>query len=125
MRTLTFIIVSTFCAAGAFAQQPKQGNDRDSLRRKMAGFYSRQLKLDTARSAQVARIMEDYKTAAKQLTARTDVTDLQKRSMGEQLIADKNRKLAPLLSPDQQAKMIPTTERERKKIAPATKPQNH
>jgi hypothetical protein len=76
----------------------------------MMRFYGNRLKLDTGKAAQVMAIQETYKTGLKQLVARNP-SEQQYRQAVAALMAEKNRQLAQLLTPEQQAMIIPTTER--------------
>ena len=113
MKTYIFLIsllfVSVLSFSNSFAQQ------QDSLKQKQIKFYSKTLTTSRDTATLVTNIMSTYKANAKKIIADPTLSEEARRAKIDELIADKNKKLALLLSPAQQEKIIPTTERQRNK----------
>lgn len=88
------------------------GQSGDILKlRRQATFYRQSLQLDTSGANSVARIQNIYKTALYAVIADTSMNEAAKRLRIAALMDDKNRKLRQFLTPAQQEKVIPGTER--------------
>ncbi|WP_407426206.1 hypothetical protein [Arcticibacter sp.] len=74
-------------------------------------YYRRTLGVDSLRAVQVQRIQDNYKQALRGLMADTSLNEVVKRQRMHSLVEGKNVQLRKLLSPAQQRKMIPSTER--------------
>jgi len=111
MKTYIFLIalffVSILSYSNSYAQQ------QDSLKQKQIKFYSRVLSSSQDTARQVATIMDTYKEGVKKVVADATLTEEVRRAKIDGLIEEKNKKFALLLSPAQQAKIIPTTERKK------------
>ncbi|MCD0487345.1 hypothetical protein LPB86_03835 [Pedobacter sp. MC2016-14] len=83
-----------------------------SLKIKQSEFYRSSLQVDSAKADKVGQIQASYKAGMNQAIADTSLNDAAKRARIKALMDAKNQQLRLLLSPAQQAKMIPTTERE-------------
>ena len=111
---LHFFLISLFFASmlsvtTSFAQQ------QDSLKQKQINFFSRVLTVSQDTAKQVTTIMGTYKESVKKVIADASLTEEVKRVKIDGLIEEKNKKLELLLSPAQQAKIIPSTERKENK----------
>ena len=102
---ISVLLVSLLSVNNSYAQH------QDSLKQKQIKFYSRVLSASQDTARQVATIMDTYKEGVKKVVADITLTEEVRRVKIDGLIAEKNKKLALLLSPSQQAKIIPTTER--------------
>jgi hypothetical protein len=109
MKTYIFLIslllVSVLSVNNSYAQQ------QDNLNQKQIKFYSRVLSASQDTATRVSNIMSTYKEGVKKVVADATLSEEARRVKIDELIAEKNKKLALLLSPAQQAKIIPTTER--------------
>ncbi|PWG77979.1 hypothetical protein [Pararcticibacter amylolyticus] len=81
-------------------------------KRTQLNYYKRTLKVDSVKAEQVTKIQSDYKDSMKALEADKSLNDDARRSHIKALIAERNRKLADILDPQQQARIIPSTERQ-------------
>ncbi len=112
MKKLTIVpvlaLVLLFCARAGHAQQQP---DKQKQTRLMQAFYSRILQIDSVKAAQVSQIQDSYKTSLRAVTADTSLNEAARRAKINVLIGEKNRQLKLLLTPAQQEKVIPTTER--------------
>ena len=93
----------------SYAQQ------QDSLKQKQINYFSRVLNASRDTAKQVTTIMDTYKESAKKVIVDATLSEEAKRVKIDGLIDEKNKKLEMLLSPAQQAKIIPTTERTKNK----------
>ena len=82
---------------------------------KQIKFYSKVLTTSKDTANQVSTIMDTYKEGVKKIVADATFSEQTKRVKIDELIAEKNKKLEILLTPAQQAKIIPTTERNKNK----------
>ncbi|MDP4240346.1 MAG: hypothetical protein Q8904_12840 [Bacteroidota bacterium] len=107
---LNFLFFAFMLTMGtAYAQQ------QDSLKQKQIKFYSRVLTVGQETATQVASIMDTYKEGVKKVVADATLTEDARRAKIDELIDEKNKKFELLLTPAQQAKIIPTTERKKNK----------
>ena len=106
---ISFLFALMLSVSTTYAQQ------QDSLKQKMIIFYSKVLTTNPDTAMQVASIIDTYKEGAKKVMAEVTLSEEARRIKFDALIEKKNKKLELLLSPAQQAKIIPTTEREKKK----------
>jgi len=131
MKTVGTIFLAIFALASiAKAQQPQKKQDslgrtakvgsrleapRDAAARKKfeRDHYRRTLGVDSARAEQLQKVHSDYKSGVGRVMADTSLNDAGKRAAIDRLIQLKNLQLEKLLTPAQQSKMIPTTERKR------------
>lgn len=79
--------------------------------KKQQDFYQRHLGVDSTLAVQVTKIQQEYKSALKQLWSDPVLEDAEKRNRMKRLMEMKNGKLRHILTPAQQEKIIPTTER--------------
>ena len=111
MSIFATIIISSLCLNG-YSQELK-----DSLKIKQAQqqhiFYRRSLQVDSVKAQKVAQIQDDYKAGINALMADTALNKAGKQTKIKALMNSKNQQLRLILNPAQQAKIIPTTERER------------
>ena len=85
----------------------------------MNRFVRQRLNVDSVKAEKITQIQDSYKASLKQVFGNPGLTEEQRRRAVDSLIARKNATLSTLLTPDQQAKFIPSTERA--KIKPAEK----
>lgn len=74
-------------------------------------YYRKSLGVDSVKAAQVAQVQNSYKAALNLIVADTSLNEAARRAKIGALMEVKNQKLKGLLSPAQQEKIIPTTER--------------
>lgn len=87
---------------------PKDAAGRKRFER---DHYRRTLGIDSVKAEQVLKVQTEYKAAMGGVVADTSLNDLGKRAAIDRLIGLKNAQLERLLTPLQQSKVIPTTER--------------
>lgn len=98
-------------------QRPKVGSrlevPKDAAVRKKfeRDHYRRTLGLDSARAEDLLRVQSEYKAAVARVVSDTSLSDVGKRAAIDRLIGLKNSQLERLLTPAQQLRVIPTTER--------------
>jgi hypothetical protein len=113
MKTYFFLIsllfVSLLSVSNSYAQK------QDSLKQKQLQYYTKTLSISHDSSKLVVTIMDSYKESVKKVIADVTLTEEVKRVKIDDLIAEKNKKLELLLTPAQQAKIIPSTERKKGK----------
>ncbi|PWG78022.1 hypothetical protein [Pararcticibacter amylolyticus] len=73
--------------------------------------YRRTLKGDSAKAEQVNKVQSEYKESMKALETDKSLSQEARIARIKTLIAERNRMLESFLSPEQQAKIIPSTER--------------
>ena len=101
--SLLFALILSFNTT--YAQQ------QDSLKQKLIKFYSKMLTTNPDTAKLVATIMDTYKESAKKVIADVTLSEEAKRIKFDGIVEEKNKKLALILSPAQQEKIIPSTER--------------
>jgi len=115
LQLLIFLMLSGFSFKGYSQQKP------DSLKlrqvRQQHFFYRKELQVDSVKAQKVSQIQDNYKAGMHRLMTDTSLNEAGKRAKIKVLMDVKNQQLRLLLSPAQQAKIIPTTEREQ--VAPA------
>jgi uncharacterized protein with von Willebrand factor type A (vWA) domain len=77
----------------------------------MTRFISQRLNVDSVKAAQIAAVQENYKASLKQLMSTDGLTEDQRHRGVDSLARIKNSAFLTLLTPEQQAKIIPGTER--------------
>lgn len=109
--TMLLTTVALFNAVNIYGQQRA-----DSLKKKPGyEFYRVTLQVDSVTAGKVAQIQGNYKLGMTNLSAEVGLTDQFRRIRIRELVEAKNQQLRLLLSPAQQEKIIPTTEREQPK----------
>lgn len=121
----TFALASTTMAQQAPKKQDSLGRaakvgsrleaPRDAVGRKKfeRDHYRRSLGVDSVKAEQLQKVHSDYKSGVGRVMADTSLNDAGKRAAIDRLIQLKNSQLEKLLTPAQQSKVIPTTERKR------------
>jgi len=102
---ISLLFVSLLPTNKSYAQQ------QDSLKQKKINYLTKVLSTDQQTAKQVASIMDTYKVNVKQVITDATLSEDARRVKINGLIEEKNKKLALFLSPTQQAKIIPSTER--------------
>ena len=106
--TISFLVFGLLtCVFSARAQQKNEAAAKQALK----SFYRQSLQLDSAKAEQVALVQEQYKASMKAAMADSSLSEASRRSRYQQLMDNKNQQLRKLLSPVQQEKMIPSSER--------------
>jgi hypothetical protein len=80
-------------------------------KKQQQNFYRRTLGVDSLKAEKVSNIQESYKIELKTLIADTSLNEVAKQAKINVLVEQKNKQLRTLLSPAQQEKIIPSTER--------------
>lgn len=110
-----FLLVLTSFAFNTHGQEPRsstQGTSVELQRQKLErNYYRKNLGIDSVKALQVSQVQNTYKSALKAVVADTSLNELAKRARIGELMEIKNRKLRSMLSPAQQEKIIPSTER--------------
>ncbi len=105
--SISLFFVSLMLFNSSYAQK------QDSLKQKQVNYYSKLLVANQDIANQVATIMVVYKEGIKEVVADAALSAESKRVKIDRLIDEKNKKLERILTPAQQVKIIPTTERKR------------
>lgn len=98
------VISITLLTVQAYSQQT------DSLKKTQVNYLSKELAVPEATAAKVAAIMNTYKENAKKVIDKKLGT-LEAQAQLNQLIEEKNKQLALLLTEQQLNKIVPTSER--------------
>lgn len=110
-----FLLLTCF-TLNSYGQQtePAKSKEQTELQkqRMQQNFYRRTLQVDSVKASQVAKIQASYKEALNAIVADTTLNDTARRVRIKAIMGLKNRQLEQLLTPAQQAKIIPTTERQ-------------
>ena len=104
---ISLLIASILFVSTSYAQS------QDSLKQKQIKFFSRVLTVSQDTAKQIAAIMDTYKESVKKVIADATLSEEIKRARIDGLIEEKNKKLELILTPAQQAKIIPSTERKK------------
>lgn len=113
-NTLFILLLAgmTFNSYGQEQKLQKPGVSMELQRQKQErNFYRKTLQVDSVKATQVSQVQATYKTALKTVIADTSLNEAAKRARISTLMETKNQQLRNLLSPAQQQKIIPTTER--------------
>lgn len=116
MKTKLYLTVLLLAglALNSYAQEnaKKPVNEVQKQKLQQRNFYRKTLQVDSAKADQVALVQSNYKAALNAIMIDTSLREEGRRAKVKALIDGKNQQLRQLLSPAQQEKMIPTTERE-------------
>lgn len=93
------------------SSQRQRVQSRSEQRRGAMNFYRRSLKVDSAKAEAVSAIQTEYKTSMNALLANKGLNEESRRVQLKSLQIERNRKLRRILNPEQQQKVIPSTER--------------
>lgn len=108
--------------SSARCQERQQKKAPEHSRGRQADFYRRTLGVDSAKAGLVSRIQSEYKSGMALLVRDSSLTDEGRRARVRELMEAKNSELRKILSPAQQEKVIPTTERTGQRGTGAPKP---
>lgn len=119
MRRLRSILLSAIALAFLVGTATAQGQEKETKKKPLVDpkrdtqvqFYRHSLGVDSVKAGQVSRIQSEYKSGLSVLMKDTSLTDQGRRAKVMELMEAKNIKLRKILSPAQQEKIIPTTER--------------
>lgn len=109
MKTRLYLTVLLFAGLGLNSNAQEKNVQKEKQQQR--NFYRRTLQVDSAKAEQVALVQRNYKAALHTIIADTSLREEGRRAKIKALIDGKNQRLQGLLSPAQQEKMIPTTER--------------
>ena len=105
--TILVCLLSWGFSLGLKAQEVVARKQRQELR----SFYGKTLQVDSVKAGKVADIQVNYKAGVRALVADTSLTPALRDARIEVLKESKNQQLRKLLTPVQQEKVIPGTER--------------
>ncbi|TCC97850.1 hypothetical protein [Pedobacter hiemivivus] len=112
--TFLFLIL-TGMVFNSYGQEQKSQKQDASIavqrQKQERNYYRKSLGVDSLKAVQVAQVQNAYKAALNIIVADTSLNEAAKRTRISALMEVKNQKLRGLLSPAQQEKIIPTTER--------------
>lgn len=110
---LTMIIIGI--RVNSYGQEIKKDNPavaaEQQRQKQERNFYRKTLQVDSLKANQVSQVQDAYKAGLKAIIADTSLNEAARRAKINALMEAKNQKLRGLLSPAQQEKIIPTTER--------------
>ena len=110
MKKTIFITLLAIIIIGLNQNSFAQSKE-DTHRRDQRNHYRKTLLIDSNKAELVLKIQTDYKKAISTLDTDSSLTDAGRRAKIELLINEKNIRLKRILTPLQQSKLIPTTER--------------
>jgi len=110
-KIIILLGVIQLTSAIANGQQRDTTRHKESDHHRMNRFIRQRLNIDSVKAEQIAVIQDTYKASMKQLMSNGGLTENQKRHAMDSLVNRKNNSLSALLTPEQQAKFIPSTER--------------
>ncbi len=117
MKRLLFILLLWVLGLGSSAAYA-QAKDRGAPGgREQINLYRKNLKLDSAKATEVHAVHERYKQEMKAAEADTTLGPSARGKRIQALMDKKNKRLEELLTPGQQQKLIPPSER----VKPVTK----
>ena len=106
---LLVILISIFYNKGAFAQ--KIDVEQAKMQKQQALFYRKSLLLDSVKADQVSQVQAEYKSKLIFLMSDTSLNGAVRKAKTQMLMENKNQELKKLLTPAQQEKIIPLSER--------------
>lgn len=110
---LGLVIGIAFGSYGQVQKNEKQIQSMEIQRQKQQrNFYRKTLQVDSVKAEHVSQVQDSYKASLKLVMADTSLNEAARRAKIGALMEAKNQKLRALLSPAQQEKIIPSTERE-------------
>lgn len=118
MKKITHVIFLllaglAFNSYGQKIDSQKQRQPTEVQKQKLQrNFYRKTLQVDSVKAEQVSRVQDSYKVALKLVIADTSLNEAAKRVKIKALMDNKNQQLRRMLTPAQQEKIIPSTERE-------------
>lgn len=109
-KAIFTLIIVLFATVG-YGQDRVKEQAALQQKRQLRSFYRSTLQVDSAKAEQVAEIQDTYKAGVKALMADTTFSPAWRQTKIQALVEIKNQQLRKLLSPAQQEKVIPGTER--------------
>ncbi len=111
MKKLYILLLAIVAISPVYAQQP------DSVKKqRQVQAYRQRLGLPDDKARKVDAAHEEYKAALKAVTDNPNLSEEEKRRSAGKLVAEKNSKLAALLTAVQLDAVVPTSERERRNL---------
>jgi hypothetical protein len=112
MKKLLLSSIVIILSVSSYAQQRDTTLRRkENDKQRMTRFIGQRLGVDSVKAKQIGAIQEEYKAGMGRLNTNTTLTETQRHQAVDSLMRRKNAKLSTLLTPEQQAKIIPSTER--------------
>ncbi len=111
MKKLYILLVAMVAISPVYAQQADSVKKQRQLQ-----AYRQRLGLPDDKAKKVDAAHEQYKAALKAVTDNPNLSDEEKRKAATKLMAEKNNKLAALLTAVQLDAVVPTSERERRNL---------
>jgi hypothetical protein len=109
------MLILTGMVFNSYGQEQKNQKPEASIaaqrQKQERNFYRKSLGVDSVKAVQVSQVQDAYKAALNVIVSDTSLNEAAKRARISALMEVKNQKLRGLLSPAQQEKIIPTTER--------------
>lgn len=123
MKKILLIVslISLFLITGVYAQQRDTVKHKESEQHRMNRFIRQRLTVDSVKAEKINAIQDKYKASMKQVMGNGSLSENQKHRAMDSLVSRKNTALSALLTPEQQAKFIPSTERAKNKPADKNK----
>lgn len=110
-----FFLVLMGMGVNSFGQDQKRKqsvlSELQRQKQQQQNYYRKTLQVDSVKAKEVSAVQDAYKSALKVVIADTSLNEAARRVRIGELMEIKNRKLRSMLSPAQQEKIIPTTER--------------
>lgn len=109
-KILALLSISILITVKGYSQQRDTTRHKESDKHRMMRFIGQRLNVDSVKAKQVEVIQSNYKAGVARLMATGSLTEQQKRQGMDSLVKQKNTSLSLILTPEQQAKIIPSTE---------------
>ncbi|RKR84181.1 hypothetical protein BDD43_4408 [Mucilaginibacter gracilis] len=121
-KIFTILSLILLISVRGYSQQIDTTKHKESDHHRMTRFISQRLNLDSVKAAQIVAIQDSYKAGMKQVISNGSLTETQKHRAIDSLVIKKNNSLSAILTPEQQEKIIPSTERQKKGLQGNQKP---
>ena len=115
-------IVMILGSLKSYAQKVDTTKRKDDPHMHMHRHIRQRLNIDSAKAEQVNTVQEKYKMGITRAVSDRKLTDGQRRLAIDSLMREKNGKLGKMLTPEQQSKIIPSTEMKKETTSEKKKP---
>ncbi|PTQ92462.1 hypothetical protein C8P68_11262 [Mucilaginibacter yixingensis] len=113
-KILALLILGIIFTNSSYSQQRDTTKHKESDNHRMNRFIRQRLGIDSIKAEQVDAIQATYKAGIARV-ASSGLSEDQRRRAIDSLMRQKNARLAAILTLEQQAKIIPSTERSKEK----------
>ncbi|RKR84507.1 hypothetical protein BDD43_4746 [Mucilaginibacter gracilis] len=121
-KIFTILSLILLISVRGYSQQRDTTKHKESEHHRMTRFIRQRLNVDSVKAAQIAAIQDSYKAGMKQVINNGSLNETQKHRAIDSLVIKKNNSLSAILTLEQQEKIIPSTERQKKGLQGNQKP---